>query len=344
MHRFHKIWFATLAIFVAHSACAQAIFPSGIGTTWTYQAADYPSTGTSPSVVTETLVGTEKIDGHDALKLERRADSQLQRTEFIIVDDRGVFSVRRSIADGKTTNFNPPQEMFPAALKFGAKWERDDEIAGSEIHEQFVVKVEEDLAVPAGKFHTFLCESAQPWPISMTIQRWISPGVGLVKEVTTTRGPTGRLMSRNTVVLQKFSPAAPSPNEKSTSTPTAAPTPSPTATPSEPPHFTLLIAAERDGPLVTALSSKTENIFVRWIGENLPVGAQVRVAWIAEDVGDVAPPNFVVDQSDTTVDKPQSGAQFTLSRPKDGWAAGKYRVDLSLDGQVVDTANVKITD
>ena len=83
---------------------------------------------------------------------------------------------------------------------------------------------------------------------------------------------------------------------------------------------------------------------MRWTGEQLPVSGTVRVVWIAEDVGDVAPANFIVDQMATIVDAPQSGAQFTLSRPKDGWAAGKYRVDLYLDDQLVQSVKVTIAD
>jgi hypothetical protein len=71
------------------------------------------------------------------------------------------------------------------------------------------------------------------------------------------------------------------------------------------------------------------------------VDATVRIAWIAEDVGEVAPPNFVVDQVERTIASPEFGGRFTLSRPKDGWAAGKYRAELYLDDEL--RANVPVT-
>ncbi len=86
------------------------------------------------------------------------------------------------------------------------------------------------------------------------------------------------------------------------------------------------------------------NIFVRWTGENLPVDSDARVAWIAEDVGDVAPPNFIVDQMVTTIARPEFGARFTLSRPRDGWAPGRYRVELYLEEELVGTVKVTIED
>ena len=39
------------------------------------------------------------------------------------------------------------------------------------------------------------------------IERWFAPGRGIVKDVTTTRGPNGRLLSRATTVLMNFSVA-----------------------------------------------------------------------------------------------------------------------------------------
>ena len=77
---------------------------------------------------------------------------------------------------------------------------------------------------------------------------------------------------------------------------------------------------------------------------NLPVGSYVRVAWIAEDVGDIAPADFIVDQTETEIDDPEFAARFTLSRPKDGWAAGRYRVELYLEDDLLQTARVTITD
>ena len=107
---------------------------------------------------------------------------------------------------------------------------------------------------------------------------------------------------------------------------------------------TLEVALERDGAAQDQFRSDVQNIFVRWAGEQLPVGAAVRVAWIAEDVGDLVPPNFVIDETETEVTRASFAARFTLSRPKDGWAAGQYRLELYLEDELVQTAKVTIHD
>ncbi|MDQ6624166.1 MAG: hypothetical protein M3Y86_11880 [Verrucomicrobiota bacterium] len=116
------------------------------------------------------------------------------------------------------------------------------------------------------------------------------------------------------------------------------------ATSPAPLRIKLEAAAEREGKAETAFRSNVENIFVRWHGENLAVGSVVRLAWVAEDVGDLVEPDFIVDQTETTVPTAIFGARFTLSRPTDGWAPGKYRVDLFLDGVFKDTLGITIRD
>ncbi|MGI9089090.1 MAG: hypothetical protein ACR2HH_15330 [Chthoniobacterales bacterium] len=338
MPRFQKFLVGTIALGLACGANAAEIFPTATGTNW-----EYKITGGKPETraISVTLAGPEQLDGKPAFRLETRAGNVLQKTELISVDERGVYGLRRILPGGKTTNFQPPREWFPADLKFGAHWERDEEIDGTEMHLRFTVNVEDDIVVPAGKFHAFLCEAEEPWPISVKIQRWFSPRIGLVKEITTTRGPTGRLLNRATTVLTKFSrPAAPptsSPNEISS------PSLSPAATPA-PIKVTLIPSKEHDGEFTTGFRTNAPNIFVRWTGENLPVGSHVRVAWVVDNVGEIAPENFIIDQNETTVTDPKYGAQFTLARPKDGWAAGKYRVELYLDDKLLDTAKVTIRD
>ena len=65
-----------------------------------------------------------------------------------------------------------------------------------------------------------------------------------------------------------------------------------------------------------------------------------RVAWIAEDVSGVAPPDYKIDEATTVVTEPNSHGIFTLSRPESGWAEGKYRVEFYLDQTFVDAVKV----
>jgi hypothetical protein len=85
-----------------------------------------------------------------------------------------------------------------------------------------------------------------------------------------------------------------------------------------------------------------ENIYVRWRGRGLPEGARVRVAWVAEDVGDLVEPNFIVDETESVAPAPDASARFTLGRPPDGWAEGKYRVEFYVNDELEETIRVTI--
>jgi hypothetical protein len=122
------------------------------------------------------------------------------------------------------------------------------------------------------------------------------------------------------------------------------PLPEPTAAPEPPMRLSIAAATKTDGKPQTAYRSNAPSIFVRWRGENLPVGSVVRLAWIAEDVGDIVDPNFVIDKDETVVPTSTFSARFTISRPSDGWAPGKYRVDLFVDDVLRDTLGITIRD
>lgn len=301
------------------------------GTIW-----EYLRTGAEPAAVTVRVAGKEQSAGKELFKIETLVGTVVTRTDFVTLDERGLLSHARIGTDGKRVTLDPPQTLIPAKLQTGAKWELDDEVAGTAMRQKFSVVGEEEVVVPAGSFRAFRLRCEEPWPISVTIDRWFAPGTGVVKEVVTTRGPTGRLMSRVAMSLQKIGLTAPAPE--------ATPKPRPTPVEFPSPRITLEVAKDREGEAQTAFKSDVPNIFVRWSGENLPANAYVRVAWIAEDVGDLVEKDFIVDETETEVTSPDFGARFTLSRPKDGWAPGKYRVELYLEEELAQTVHVTIND
>ena len=76
-------------------------------------------------------------------------------------------------------------------------------------------------------------------------------------------------------------------------------------------------------------------------------GDVYEIQWIAEDVGQAAPPNSVI----TTVDKEVTevvagGTYYTLTshltKPTNGWPVGQYRVEIGLGGKPVTTARFAI--
>lgn len=61
-------------------------------------------------------------------------------------------------------------------------------------------------------------------------------------------------------------------------------------------------------------------------------GTVLKADWIAEKT-DVAPPGYRIDSKEVRTKSTSTAVTFTLSRPKAGWPAGSYRVDLFVDGK-----------
>lgn len=187
--------------------------------------------------------------------------------------------------------------------------------------------------------------------MSVTQDRWFVAGVGFVRETTVVRGPTGGLLQKTSLELQKppevIAPPPPSP------TPTVPP-PAPTSTPpmrgpavetdpaSSGKRLSVEVSTDPTGGSKSEFKSDAASIYVRWRGRGLPEGARVRVAWIAEDVGDLVEPNFVVDETESVAPAPDATARFTLGRPPDGWAEGKYRVEFYVNDELEETVRITI--
>ena len=251
---------------------------------------------------------------------------------------------------------------MPRRLKVGASWERESEVLGIKMHQLFNVVGQEDVTVPAGEFHTFHLQCEDSSLMSIKVDRWFAPGTGVVKEATVVRGPG--MLQRATLELNKISevvvrpvatpsPAPPSPAAPSLAgepgslaktliaTPTPSPSPVEESVPASP-SLTVEVSSAPGGGHETQFKSDIQNIYVRWQGHNLPAGATVRVAWVAEDVGDLVDPNFIIDETETVATTPNFSARFTLGRPPDGWADGKYRVEFYVNDFLTETARVTI--
>ena len=96
-------------------------------------------------------------------------------------------------------------------------------------------------------------------------------------------------------------------------------------------------------PKVT-FPSRTEKLYAQWRGLHLPDEAKIRCVWIAENVGDIAEPNYTIDEAKTTASKPDAYGSFALSRPEDGWATGDYRAEFYVNDKLAATVRIKITE
>lgn len=335
-------------------ARAEALLPTADSTTWTYELNEGlggPAAAAPTTVPLVVSVGRQTFDGKEFLKFETRTDDVLTKTELMTLDEHGWVCHVRGGKDGRMAKLDPPQTVVPAAIKVGDAWESDGEVAGMEVRQRFKVVGEDPVRVPAGSFRAvhIHCEDASV--MSVVLDRWFVPGVGFVKETTVVRGPTGGLLQRATLELQKKPEVVSKPQGSPSPTATA---PGPTATPpirgpevqmvpAQPGKKLIVeVSADAGGGLKTEFKSNVENIYVRWRGRGLPEGARVRVAWVAEDVGDLVEPNFIVDETESVAPTPDASARFTLGRPPDGWAEGKYRVEFYVNDELEETIRVTI--
>jgi len=351
MRKAGLIWISVFA--AAAVVRAEPVVSAVEGTTWLYELREElggPAAAPPTTVPVSVSVGTQTFDGKEFLKFETRTDDVVTRTELMTLDDHGLVCHVRGGKDGRMARLDPPQTVVPAALKLGDSWESDGEIAGMEVRQRFRVMGEELVRVPAGSFRAFHIHCEDASVMSVTLDRWFFPGVGLVKEAIVVRGPTGGLLQRSTLELQKPPEviAKPEPTPSPVITLIATPTP-PMRGPQiqiEPAQATKKLSVEVStdptGGLKTEFKSDVANIYVRWRGHGLPDSARVRVLWIAEDVGDLVEPNFIIDETESVAPTPDATARFTLGRPPDGWAEGKYRVEFYVNDELEETVRVTI--
>lgn len=349
----------------------QPLLPVETGTTWSYVVLD-EAAGTTPShrATVVRVAGPVEQDGKQLLRFETLQDNDIQKVELLEVTDHSIVCYARGRSSDTPAKLDRPEPIIGAALKSGATWDTDGIIADVQTHQHWVVAGEEDVFVPAAKFHAFHLHCDGRALVSVVVDRWLLPGVGFIKEVITMRGPGGTLLQRTTTELQKRPEVIPLPTATPTATPEAiailplapseesvapeepqayeAATPTPgspeVSVPSTRKRLIVEVSDDPNGGLKTSFNSDVKNIYVRWHGHDLPEGARVRLAWVAVDVGDIVDPNFIVDQTETVAPAPDSSARFTLGRPPDGWAAGKYRVDFFINDALELSVPVTITE
>jgi hypothetical protein len=347
---------AGLLLLLAPIARAEPLLPTADGTTWTYDSTEEfggPSGAPQAKSSVTVSVSRQTFEKKEYLKFETRTDDLLTKVELMTFDDRGLVCHVRGGKDGRLAKLDPPQTIVPAHLKVGDSWDSEGEVAGMEIQQHFVVASEELTRVAAGSFHAFRIHCEDSSVMSAKLDRWFFPGVGFVKEMTVVRGPNGSLLQRVTLELQKKPEIVARPEP----TPTPSPSPSPVASTTTPPmrgpeietdpasagkKLIVEVSTDPGGGSRTEFKSTVDNIYVRWHGRGLPERAKVRVAWIAEDVGDLVEPNFIIDETETIAPAPDSSARFTLGRPPDGWAEGKYRVEFYINDEIEETVRVTI--
>jgi hypothetical protein len=105
-------------------------------------------------------------------------------------------------------------------------------------------------------------------------------------------------------------------------------------------HATL--AKDKNGEPTTTFSAGSPKIYTFWKGNTLKAGDKVRAVWIAEGIGYTALKDSKITEASVTAYKPDDDGVFTLARPKGGWPAGKYRLELYVGDKLAETLEFTI--
>ncbi len=91
----------------------------------------------------------------------------------------------------------------------------------------------------------------------------------------------------------------------------------------------------------------TEMLYYVCISNDVKKGQRVKASWIAVDTNKVAPDNYKIgektlDVTDVVGENQEWTVKYSLSKPTAGWPAGKYRVDLFLDEQPLQSKDFSV--
>jgi hypothetical protein len=315
--RFFAVFFAVLL----GSGAAQAEWPipTADGTVWQYvlsrEGEDRPGT------LTRQVFAPKNPAGQNALRIETAVNGASHSTEFLKNEGKTILATAFRNANGETQSFDPPVTILPGDLNFGAEWIYRGPVAGLDLNLPLKIIGEGEIEVPAGKFRALHFRGERTDALSTVADFWFVPGVGSVKETVTQRGPSGDLLSRNRIELLKL--------------------PALVETEPQSKRLEASVSTSSDGDPLSVISDDALQIVARWRGHGLRKNAKIRAVWIARDTG-VAPVNFKVDEATAVAPISNAFGKFTLSRPSDGWATGKYRVEFYVDGDLTETVDLTI--
>lgn len=330
-----KFFALTILLLPLTGIAAEPLFPTAEGTTWHYELIqEKPSDSldlTEPNqqehfAVTYRLGGVEKVDNKELRRLEIYRGDTLESVDLIAIEEEGIVCPARIDPQGATVKLIPPQEMIVEPVEKGKRWRFDGKIADKKVIQDYEITGEEDIEVPAGKFHAWRIHCEQTSPAPATIDRWFVPGTGFVKVTTVVKGESGVPAQKTWMNLTDSPKVIPVAQKNDAA---------------EPYKFSAGVSTERTGEFKNDLKLDFPAIYVRWHGRELRDHAKVRAVFIADKVADVSD-DYQIDEMETTAPATNSGGTFTLSKPDDGWDVGNYRIEFYVDDALADTVKFKI--
>jgi hypothetical protein len=92
----------------------------------------------------------------------------------------------------------------------------------------------------------------------------------------------------------------------------------------------------------TTFAADTPKIYAIFKTKGAKDGDKARGVLIAEDVGDVAPPNTKVLETKLDMEGDTDDGDFNFSKPTNGWPVGKYRVEIYVNDELATKVNFTI--
>ena len=102
----------------------------------------------------------------------------------------------------------------------------------------------------------------------------------------------------------------------------------------------VMAAGPKEKPTAT-FNTETPEVWALLKTKGAQPGDKLRGVWIADDVGDAAPPNTKIDETALTLEGDAGEASFSCTKPTKGWPAGNYHVDIYANNEL--TTTVKFT-
>jgi hypothetical protein len=109
-----------------------------------------------------------------------------------------------------------------------------------------------------------------------------------------------------------------------------------------------LSANKEPGEAKSTFTKTTPMIYFVCSSSNIQKSQSVKSVWIAADTHNAAPANYKIDEK--TIQVPDNftsdqtfTANFSLSKPNNGWPAGNYHVDLYVNNQLIQSMKFNVT-
>ncbi|MBV9618112.1 MAG: hypothetical protein JO201_02785 [Verrucomicrobia bacterium] len=99
---------------------------------------------------------------------------------------------------------------------------------------------------------------------------------------------------------------------------------------------------EPHGREVTTYTGDAPKLYAIFKTEGVTSGDKIRAVWIADDVGEAAPPKTKIDEKTLTLDGDTEDGVFSLSKPTKGWPLGKYHLEIFVNGELAAKVNFAI--